>query len=60
MREWSRGCAPVDSAGGEVLVTRSVIAYAGAQLEFERIAEVTLKGFNESTEIFIARQRLAE
>jgi adenylate cyclase len=48
------------SAGGEVLVTRSVIGYAGSHLEFERIAEVKLKGFNESTEIFIARQRVAE
>ena len=45
------------SAGGEVLVTRSVVAYAGSHLEFERIAEVKLKGFSESTEIFIARQR---
>ena len=45
------------SAGGEVLVTRSVVAYADSHLEFERIAEVKLKGFKESTEIFIARQR---
>jgi len=45
------------SAGGEVLVTRSVVAYADSHLEFERIAEVKLKGFSESTEIFIARQR---
>jgi adenylate cyclase len=46
------------SAGGEVLVTRPVAEYSQApHLEFERIAEVTLKGFNESTEIFIARQR---
>jgi adenylate cyclase len=48
------------SAGGEVLVTRSVVAYAGSHLEFERIAEVKLKGFSESTEIFIARQRVQE
>jgi len=48
------------SAGGEVLVTRSVVAYADSQLEFERIAEVKLKGFSESTEIFIARQRVLE
>ena len=46
------------SAGGEVLVTRPVVEYSQApHLEFERIAEVTLKGFNDSTEIFIARQR---
>jgi adenylate cyclase len=48
------------SAGGEVLVTRSVVEYSDprpAHLEFELIAEVRLKGFNDSTEIFIARQR---
>ncbi len=46
------------SAGGEVLVTRPVVEYSQTpHLEFERIAEVTLKGFSESTEIFIARQR---
>jgi len=48
------------SAGGEVLVTRPVVAAAGPHLEFERIAEVRLKGFTESTEIFIARQREEE
>ena len=45
------------SAAGEVLVTRPVVEGAGPHLEFERIAEVTLKGFSESTEVFIARQR---
>ncbi|HEY2318961.1 MAG TPA: adenylate/guanylate cyclase domain-containing protein [Solirubrobacteraceae bacterium] len=48
------------SAGGEVLVTRPVVEVArvgGGHLEFERIGEVTLKGFSESTEVFIARQR---
>ena len=45
------------SAGGEVLVTRPVVAVGGAHLEFERIGEVRLKGFTESTEIFLARQR---
>jgi adenylate cyclase len=48
------------SAGGEVLVTRPVVEYSDSpapHLEFERIAEVQLKGFNEPTEIFIARQR---
>jgi adenylate cyclase len=51
------------SAGGEVLVTRPVVDVAGlggaggSHLEFERIGEVTLKGFSESTEVFLARQR---
>ncbi len=46
------------SAGGEVLVTRPVVeASDGTHLEFERIAEVKLKGFNDPTEIFIARPR---
>jgi adenylate cyclase len=45
------------SAGGEVLVTRPVVEVAGPHLEFERIAEVTLKGFSESTEVFIARPK---
>ena len=45
------------SAGGEVLVTRPVVELAGPHLEFERIADVTLKGFSESTEVFIARQK---
>ena len=45
------------SAGGEVLVTRPVVERAGSHLDFERIAEVRLKGFSESTEIFIAHQR---
>jgi adenylate cyclase len=44
------------AAGGEVLVTRPVVDQAGSHLEFERIAEITLKGFSESTEIFVARQ----
>ena len=29
---------------------------AGGHLEFERIADVRLRGFSESTEIFLARQ----
>ena len=45
------------SAGGEVLVTRPVVERGGSHLEFERIAEVRLKGFSESVEIFLARQR---
>ena len=44
--------------GGEVLVTRPVVDYSTApHLEFERIGDVRLKGFTESTEVFIARQR---
>jgi adenylate cyclase len=46
------------AGAGEVLVTRPVVDYSQApHLEFERIAEVTLKGFSDSTELFIARQR---
>src|ERR1019366_4735649 len=45
------------SGGGEVLVTRPVAEQAGSHLEFERIAEIKLKGFKEATEIFIARAR---
>jgi adenylate cyclase len=51
------------SAGGEVLVTRPVVEVArvgGNHLDFERIGEVTLKGFSESTEVFAARQRQEE
>jgi adenylate cyclase len=45
------------AAGGEVLATRPLVDHAGQQLEFERIAEIRLKGFTVSTEIFIVRQR---
>lgn len=46
------------SAGGEVLVTRPVVdAVSAPHLVFERIGEVRLKGFIESTEVFVARQR---
>jgi adenylate cyclase len=48
------------AAGGEVLVTRPVAAHGGPHLEFQRIAEVRLKGFTEPTEILIARQREEE
>jgi adenylate cyclase len=44
-------------AGGEVLVTRPVVERARGDLAFDRIAEVRLKGFTESTEVFIARER---
>jgi adenylate cyclase len=42
------------AAGGEVLVTRSVVEMAGDHLEFELIGQVRLKGFAEATEIFLA------
>jgi adenylate cyclase len=43
------------AAGGEVLVTRPVVDLAGPHLEFERIGEVRLKGFDRATELFLAR-----
>ena len=42
------------AAGGEVLVTRPVVDLAGHHLEFERIGEVRLKGFDHATELFVA------
>lgn len=49
------------AAGGEVLVTRPVVEQAEApHLDFERIGEVRLKGFNEATELFLARPRPAQ
>ncbi len=47
----------VRAAGGDVLVTRPVVARARGDLEFDRIAEVRLKGFTESTVVFVARAR---
>jgi adenylate cyclase len=44
------------AAGGEVLVTRPVMEAAGPHLRFDQIGEVTLKGFNEPTELFVAGQ----
>ena len=44
------------SAGGEVVVTRPLVDLSGRHLEFERIGEVRLKGFAESTELYLARQ----
>ncbi len=41
-------------------MTRPVVEHARRDLEFERIADVRLKGFDESTEIFIARERELE
>ncbi len=44
------------SAAGEVLVTRAIVDAARHEpLEFDRLAEVRLKGFTEPTEIFQAR-----
>jgi adenylate cyclase len=43
------------AAGGEVLVTREVRDAAGANLAFDHIGEVKLKGFDEATELLKAR-----
>jgi adenylate cyclase len=43
------------AAGGEVLVTRPLVDAGGSHLEFERIGDVKLKGFSDSTELFLAR-----
>jgi adenylate cyclase len=43
------------AAGGEVLATRPVVDHAHAGLELERIGEVRLKGFADTTELFLAR-----
>jgi adenylate cyclase len=45
------------AAGGEVLVTREVVQAAGRHLAFQHIGEVKLKGFDEATELFLARSR---
>jgi adenylate cyclase len=45
------------AAGGEVLVTRPLVDQAPPGLEFERIGEVRLKGFADTTELFVARSR---
>jgi adenylate cyclase len=47
------------AAGGEVLVTRPVVDMAAGadRLAFELIGEVVLKGFSESTELFLALMR---
>jgi adenylate cyclase len=47
------------AAGGEVLVTRPIVEAGPPGLEFQRIAEVRLKGFRGPTEIFLARAREA-
>jgi adenylate cyclase len=45
------------AAGGEVLVTDAVVEAAGSHLAFEPIGEVKLKGFNQATELYLARAR---
>jgi len=42
------------AAGGEVLVTRPIVEAAGRHLAFRHIGEVRMKGFAESTELFLA------
>ncbi|HEV7772947.1 MAG TPA: adenylate/guanylate cyclase domain-containing protein [Conexibacter sp.] len=55
-REVNLAARVVARAGaGEVLVTRSIVSLAEAQLAFERVGEVRLKGFSDSTELFLAR-----
>ena len=44
------------ATGGEVLATREVKEAAGRHLAFQAIGEVKLKGFDEATELFLARQ----
>jgi hypothetical protein len=45
----ARGCSRVTTAAGRWSSTRG-------DVEFERIADVRLKEFSDSTEIFIARE----
>ncbi len=44
------------AAGGEVMVTSSVVDAAGPHLTFDKIGAVTMKGFSEPTELFVAGQ----
>src|SRR3954452_9906790 len=44
------------ATGGEVLVTREIADCAGRHLAFQAIGEVKLKGFDEATELFLARR----
>jgi transcriptional regulator with XRE-family HTH domain len=62
LRRWRSGATGVETADEmfeltRVLVTRPVVARARGEIEFDRIAEVRLKGFTESTEVFLARAR---
>jgi adenylate cyclase len=43
-----------ESGPGQVLVTRAVVEASGPELRFERLADVQLRGFKDSTEIFLA------
>jgi len=43
------------AAGGEVIVTRPVVDAANGALRFDRIGQVRLKGFSESTELILSR-----
>jgi adenylate cyclase len=45
------------SGAAEVLVTRPIVEAAGGELQFERLADVRLKGFNEPTQVFRAGPR---
>ena len=46
------------AAGGEVLVTRPVVDSAAVDgVNFDRIGEIALKGFDEPTELFLASAR---
>ncbi|HKG02413.1 MAG TPA: adenylate/guanylate cyclase domain-containing protein [Conexibacter sp.] len=55
-REVNLAARVVARAGAsEVLVTRSIVSLAEEQLAFERVGEVRLKGFSDSTELFLAR-----
>ena len=57
-REVNQAARVAARAGaGEVLVTRGVVAGAGAHLDFEHIGEVRLKGFSDATELFLARAK---
>ncbi len=42
------------AAAGEVLVTRAIVDLAESHQEFDRIGEVTLKGFSDPTELYLA------
>jgi adenylate cyclase len=43
-----------ESAAGEVLVTRAVVDASEGELRFEPVADVQLRGFSESTELYRA------
>jgi adenylate cyclase len=45
------------ASGGEVLVTDAVVDASGPHLVFEPIGEVKLKGFSETTQLFLASPR---